>query len=90
VQHPIFKKNQESLIPAANHSGLFICYPLQSYANGNHKPTHGNAVIIGPDLDGNDANSAYFLLGQMASNVLGGVNLPNPNIPVPEGMPNPQ
>jgi hypothetical protein len=79
---PNFHGSIESLINAANHSGLFVCYPLQSYANSGGTQPH-NAVLIGPDLVRQDNQGAYFLLGQMASTVLAGNAPPNPVVPVP-------
>jgi hypothetical protein len=77
---PHFNKHKEQLIHAANRSKLNICYPLGGYANtgGNNKPIHNKAVTIGPDLDGNNANGAYYRLGQMAATVDGGANPGNP------------
>jgi hypothetical protein len=79
-----FHKHKDALIAAANGSGKYICYPLHVYrnANGTPKPTHGNAVIIGPDLhevNPIDPQSAYYQMGLMAATVLGGAN-PNPAI----------
>jgi hypothetical protein len=87
-----FHKHKDDLIAAANGSGKYICYPLQTYRNtsGIHRPTHGNAVIIGPDLHGInpiDTQSAYYQMGVMAATVLGGAN-PNPAIvPIAQAPP---
>jgi hypothetical protein len=79
-----FHKHKDALISAANGSGKYICYPLLTYrnTNGSVQPTHGNAVIIGPDLHGVnpiDPQSAYYQMGVMAATVLRGAN-PNPAI----------
>jgi hypothetical protein len=79
---PNFHGSIESLINAANHSGLFVCYPSQGYANSSGTQPH-NAVLIGPDLVRQDNQGAYFLLGQMASTVLAGNAPPNRVVPVP-------
>jgi hypothetical protein len=73
---PHFGKYKEQLISAANTYVLAnvgpppvrICYPLQGYQNsgGTNIPVTGKAVLIGPDIDANNANGAYFMLGQMA------------------------
>jgi hypothetical protein len=75
---PYFHRYRENLITAANASGLYICYPLPSFANPNGTaPTVGNAAIIGPDFHGINpinANAACFKMGAMAAAVLGGGN----------------
>jgi hypothetical protein len=80
-QHHSYK---EQLIAAANGSGFHICYPLQGYANkgGINQPAHNKSAVI-PELDAPNANGAYFLLGQMASTVLGGGNPAQPIVTVP-------
>jgi hypothetical protein len=82
---PLHGKHKEGLISAANASGLNICYPLRGYQNtgGTNKPVTGKAVAIGPDLNVNNANGAYFLLGQMAWTVFNGGNPGAPIVPAP-------
>jgi hypothetical protein len=79
-----FHKHKDDLIRAADGSGKYICYPLLTYrnTNGSVQPTHGSAVIIGPDLhevNPIDPRSAYYEMGVMAATILRGAN-PNPAI----------
>jgi hypothetical protein len=86
-----FHKNMDPLIHAANTSQKYICYPFPTYQNllGHYRPTHGNAVIIGPDLDGaGNTNAAYYLMGVMASAILRGVAY-QAVVPVPWAPPQP-
>jgi hypothetical protein len=78
---PYFQRHREDLIPAANNSAKYICYPFRGYANrnGTHQPTRGRAVIIGPDLVANNQDGAYFLTGAMAA----AVGLVQPTAPNP-------
>jgi hypothetical protein len=88
-----FYANRETLIPAANSYGAYICYPLIGYENKDgtnpptDQPTPGNAVIYGVDLDGryssSVAGSAYYVAGAMAAAVWNGGacnGTPNPQI----------
>ena len=86
---PAHHRHREQLISAANFCQKYICYPLASYANtgGNNKPASGRSVIIGPDLDGNNANGAYYQLGQMAATVLAAGNPAQLVVNVQQGQP---
>jgi hypothetical protein len=80
---PYFQKNRDNLILAGDNFRKYICYPFRDYANlgGAHQPTHGRAVIIGPDLLANNQDGAYFLMGAMAAST--GPNFdqhPNPAV----------
>ena len=70
---PYFLHKREFLIPAANDSGLYICYPLIRYRNngGTKHPTSGLATLLGPDLCEGSIN-AYALMGATAANALSG------------------
>jgi hypothetical protein len=70
---PYFLHKREFLIPAANTSGLYICYPLIRYRNagGANHPTPGLATLLGPDLCEGSIN-AYALMGATAANALSG------------------
>jgi hypothetical protein len=67
---PYFHHNREPLIAAANASGKYICYPLNSYRNvgGKNKPSKGYASIWGPDIHG--SAGGYYLLGGIANSYL--------------------
>jgi hypothetical protein len=68
---PYFYKNRETLVPAANTAGFYMCYPFRGYANTNTGPTANNAVIFGPDLSGqNNQDAAYYQMGIMAAAVI--------------------
>jgi hypothetical protein len=57
---PFFQDTKDDLIAAANASGKYICYPLQTYENlSGNKPSSKKAVLYGPSLE-----ASYLLLGQ--------------------------
>jgi hypothetical protein len=88
---PYFNRHRNDLILAANNSTKYICYPLLSYRNlnGVNHPTHNNAVVIGPDLHEDNAQSAYWQMGVMAATVLNGGNLNPAIVPIAQGNPLP-
>jgi hypothetical protein len=61
---PFFQDSKEELIGAANGTGKYICYPLQTFENigGLNLPTPGKTTLLGPTLTG-----AYKLLGQLTT-----------------------
>jgi hypothetical protein len=77
---PYFLHQRNNLIPAANATNLYMCYPLLRYRNSNapvvDQPTHGLTTLLGPDLC-EGAINAYGLMGAMANTVLSG-QTPNP------------
>jgi hypothetical protein len=61
-----FQDTKDRLIPVANGSNKYICYPLQDYENvGGTQPTAHRATLYGPSL-----KDPYNLLGQRAAIVL--------------------
>jgi hypothetical protein len=84
---PYFLRQRNNLIPAANASNLYVCYPLLRYRNSDAakalQPTHGVTTLLGPDLC-EGAITAYGFMGSTANTVLSG------QTPDPVLMPAPQ
>jgi hypothetical protein len=65
---PYFTSRMNTLVAAANSSGLKICYPFDAYASATPAPAPGSGIYLGPDLP-----AAYYEIGQMAGTILTGI-----------------